>query len=166
MGPRLVGRGKLDQVQGPFGGKPWLQWGRVLWDAESVNTFLNIHEKTMASMGPRLVGRGKENRSQAEREVWSGFNGAASCGTRKGAAISLIVHRCGSFNGAASCGTRKDGATVALQVFVVGFNGAASCGTRKDGVHIEAQKISGGFNGAASCGTRKEYGKYILQYTT
>ncbi len=34
MGPRLVGRGKLEELLKQDLDKDGLQWGRVLWDAE------------------------------------------------------------------------------------------------------------------------------------
>ncbi len=60
------------------------------------------------SMGPRLVGRGKRDRRPQAPERNSGFNGAASCGTRKEARTGTIAPLGMCFNGAASCGTRKD----------------------------------------------------------
>ncbi len=58
MGPRLVGRGK---IRNPVFTTPifQLQWGRVLWDAESGACLYS----------PSVLS--------------SSFNGAASCGTRK-----------------------------------------------------------------------------------
>ncbi len=59
MGPRLVGRGKSNgRIRAVLVGGV-LQWGRVLWDAESTPA---VHQRSFgeeASMGPRLVGRGK-----------------------------------------------------------------------------------------------------------
>ncbi len=60
MGPRLVGRGKSQSYILTFA---WtsLQWGRVLWDAESQGVWTETIKNPDA------------------------FNGAASCGTRKDA---------------------------------------------------------------------------------
>ncbi len=106
MGPRLVGRGK--NVFSLFATITlMLQWGRVLWDAESplfIRFYVRAHfrfngaascgtrkvyhlEYTLhlqaASMGPRLVGRGKQQVLTKPMLPGSCFNGAASCGTRK-----------------------------------------------------------------------------------
>ncbi len=83
-------------------------------------------------MGPRLVGRGKDVHSGPSAHQPYPFNGAASCGTRKGFFCDSSRYVLCPFNGAASCGTRKDGSSVTVDEEGRAFNGAASCGTRKD----------------------------------
>ncbi len=61
-----------------------LQWGRVLWDAESSLFQFLLIRAAAASMGPRLVGRGKGLAEILSTCPEASFNGAASCGTRKG----------------------------------------------------------------------------------
>jgi len=84
MGPRLVGRGKNEGTQELASEIARLQWGRVLWDAESLGQIVYVQHPALlqwgrvlwdaersnvtalknslsqASMGPRLVGRGKD----------------------------------------------------------------------------------------------------------
>jgi len=155
MGPRLVGRGKtgdewyFDPRPSGFNGaascgtrkamgRPIesiiglsLQWGRVLWDAESIWAYDHGVFADLASMGPRLVGRGKDRWLLHNHKEKLCFNGAASCGTRKDQ-NSNKRKLCGvRFNGAASCGTRKAFICIRVPCSHYGFNGAASCGTRK-----------------------------------
>ncbi len=108
MGPRLVGRGKVD-VPEVAPNSASLQWGRVLWDAESPFARPPWSTRLLASMGPRLVGRGKGDLRQRQA-----LEHQASMGPRlvgRGKPRSPRPCRCGypCFNGAASCGTRKDG---------------------------------------------------------
>jgi len=140
-------------------------------------------------MGPRLVGRGKVYDGLGNYMHLTGFNGAASCGTRKenlperlplrvtasmgprlvgrGKAGQIIPSgpAYDGFNGAASCGTRKVRFAPYKRNGPSSFNGAASCGTRK--VHRSARRAfrALGFNGAASCGTRKEGGDTVYSHS-
>ena len=156
MGPRLVGRGKDPSKLYRFTVR-WLQWGRVLWDAESDPAAGGPRPPNRASMGPRLVGRGKVGLG-GPRLAERSFNGAASCGTRKGCNPFVPAMDRGCFNGAASCGTRKGSVGRRCRSRRCGFNGAASCGTRKGAVAPWPATPVACFNGAASCGTRKDGG--------
>ncbi len=88
MGPRLVGRGKFAQ---PLRERHvgMLQWGRVLWDAERIYCAYIDQIRRKASMGPRLVGRGKDRIRIDWGHGPDRFNGAASCGTRKGVCFQM-----------------------------------------------------------------------------
>ncbi len=135
MGPRLVGRGKValqPKQQCP----------------------------TSASMGPRLVGRGKSVRTSSLDQALLRFNGAASCGTRKGGQQDWYQVR----GDIASMGPRLVGRGKAARgVAVSRGSGPLQWGR----VLWDAESWSGPttagthgpcFNGAASCGTRKEQG--------
>ncbi len=92
----------------------------------------------------------------SSKQTAQGFNGAASCGTRKATPPDHTDETRTSFNGAASCGTRKGVGACAILSLELGFNGAASCGTRKASWSISSMgRTWVSFNGAASCGTRK-----------
>jgi|GEM_PF-1458508 len=154
MGPRLVGRGKDPSKLYRFTVR-WLQWGRVLWDAESDPAAGGPRPPNRASMGPRLVGRGKVGLG-GPRLAERSFNGAASCGTRKGEtgtsfkqALYLLQwgrvlwdaertpgfaeepRNCPASMGPRLVGRGKRHSPVCHYLPLMRFNGAASCGTRK-----------------------------------
>jgi len=105
-------------------------------------------------MGPRLVGRGKDKDILDHIDTLYGFNGAASCGTRKAKYVFGSMAKIVSFNGAASCGTRKG-----WRFVVTAHDDPASMGPRLVGrgkqIWPSCTRNGTCFNGAASCGTRK-----------
>jgi len=131
-------------------------------------------------MGPRLVGRGKVFKHPVRNWSWDSFNGAASCGTRKGqwppvqhwenfglqwgrvlwdaeraAEQHMRILMCVLQWGRVLWDAERMHAAMG-DLWRFGFNGAASCGTRKDRWTRWVFKHPVRFNGAASCGTRKE----------
>ena len=85
-----------------------LQWGRDDGVAEDEVRSVDREGVGVASMGPRRWGRGRPTSSRMRMGLPSGFNGAATMGSRK---TSRPRHRRApghpSFNGAATMGSRK-----------------------------------------------------------
>ncbi len=107
MGPRLVGRGKASCPEAIEDRLVKLQWGRVLWDAERRLAPRRLKLMEHASMGPRLVGRGKAHTIVPAQEGWHASMGPRLVGRGKDRIGNRIEPERNGFNGAASCGTRK-----------------------------------------------------------
>jgi len=180
MGPRLVGRGKFWTFHGmnlllllQWGRVLWdaesglrfglvstgllLQWGRVLWDAESCREQNECATPMQASMGPRLVGRGKVladfHPHSAQRE--------ASMGPRLVGRGKQSQHLCTISKHIASMGPRLVGRGKDDKKEVQSSEDKASMGPRLVGrgkwsIVFVLIFRSLSFNGAASCGTRKD----------
>ncbi len=140
-GAASCGTRKVHQLHHQPRHQQTLQWGRVLWDAESGSSGFG-------------------------RVIRLSFNGAASCGTRKGGSgwPRLCCWPC--FNGAASCGTRKDLLVIdeASMVDELQWGRVLWDAERRGGRRAIPYAISC-FNGAASCGTRKARGRFWEQGT-
>ena len=85
----------------------WLQWGRVVEDAETWGGTRAAGVRGRASMGPRRGRRGNSTATTPSPRSRRCFNGAASWKTRKHQEATRLPAPPTSFNGAASWKTRK-----------------------------------------------------------
>ncbi len=113
-------------------------------------------------MGPRLVGRGKATARSVCESPGQGFNGAASCGTRKAHQLTFPIVTPSASMGPRLVGRGKEEEEeqpkkyTPLQWGRVLWDAERSLMGRRSFSHL-------GFNGAASCGTRKAEDGYYLK---
>ena len=158
MGPRHRRRGWLGSFPRHPATIDWLQWGRVIEDADGADRRGHARGRLEgASMGPRHRRRGWPTAPEVPPVTIDRFNGAASSKTRMARLTLHIARAFPCFNGAASSKTRMAGATLrlasrsrSLQWGRV-IEDADGAGPQRPRVRESVR-----FNGAASSKTRME----------
>ena len=140
-----------------------LQWCRVLLDAEGPLGRTDNGTLTIASMVPRPVGRGGTPAVAASTTRTQPLQWCRVLLDAEGSSAAPASGTCPGFNGAASCWTRRDRPRAPSPGAWSCFNGAASCWTRRGPTAEPPRGPRRRFNGAASCWTRRPPDRQVEQ---